>query len=522
MTDAKLDAAGTKLTLTFDQPLDPAVSPVRYLSLEGTAAAVESAGYAGEAGAYRQVVATLSDAAAGDGELEVSLREDAVRGEARGIASEAVTGFPVTKEPPVTDPSGPSGPTGPSAPSGTTGLQGTAGGAAVQLATGTAGELDGRATMTAAIDDAKLAELLARAGGKPVVVLPVGGGFDRVDALLTAGGLQALAGRSGTLLLRTAIGSYALPAGEIAAALMKTLTASGASPADAKIRVTIANVGGGAASRLQAAAAKGGFEVLAPPVEFAAAIEAGGKTVPIEALGSFAKRGIRLPNGMDSSRLTTAVMLDEDGGVHAVPTSRETREGVPAAAVSSLTNGVIALIHHEAPFADTGRHWGQDAIDDLASRLVLTGGADGRFRPDDRVTRAEFAAILLRALGLRDGGTAEFGDADPSAWYAGYEDGYFRPDRAVTREEAMVMLARAAKLAGLPAPAGGAETAAALAGFKDRAALAGWAAPSAAALIRVGLVQGSAGKLRPDAAMTRAETAAIAQRLLRRAGLIDG
>jgi S-layer homology domain. len=71
------------------------------------------------------------------------------------------------------------------------------------------------------------------------------------------------------------------------------------------------------------------------------------------------------------------------------------------------------------------------------------------------VTRAEFAAIVVRALGLPNvDHAANFADVEPQAWYAkevaalrqfgivsGYEDGPFRPYRKITRQEEMVMIA---------------------------------------------------------------------------------
>lgn len=72
------------------------------------------------------------------------------------------------------------------------------------------------------------------------------------------------------------------------------------------------------------------------------------------------------------------------------------------------------------------------------------------------ITCAEFAAIIVRALGVTGNGTKSvFPDVNPGDWYAGVvttaqeygivagrEDGTFHPAETITREEAMIMIAR--------------------------------------------------------------------------------
>ena len=54
-------------------------------------------------------------------------------------------------------------------------------------------------------------------------------------------------------------------------------------------------------------------------------------------------------------------------------------------------------------FPDVGPdYWSYDAIMYFKERNVLSGYPDGYYRPDQQVTRAEFATIVTKALGLRD------------------------------------------------------------------------------------------------------------------------
>ena len=76
-------------------------------------------------------------------------------------------------------------------------------------------------------------------------------------------------------------------------------------------------------------------------------------------------------------------------------------------------------------FPDLSGHADRVAVEALAARGIITGGDDGLFRPDGAMTRAEFATIVVRALGLAAGplgGETAFSDVAPEAWYAPYVD----------------------------------------------------------------------------------------------------
>ena len=92
---------------------------------------------------------------------------------------------------------------------------------------------------------------------------------------------------------------------------------------------------------------------------------------------------------------------------------------------------------------------------------IISGVGGGRFSPDSTMTRAQFAKIVVCALGLEAQYRGTFADVAESAWYAPYVDtaaaygivrgvgdGNFNPDSSITRQESAVMLARAAALCG--------------------------------------------------------------------------
>ena len=176
------------------------------------------------------------------------------------------------------------------------------------------------------------------------------------------------------------------------------------------------------------------------------------------------------------------------------------------------------------------RSWAQRDVELMAAKYVVKGLPDGRFDPGGRVTRAQFAAMLVRAMGLQPArAPMSFRDVKATDWYFGelmtavsagivhgYDDGTFRPDDPVTREQVAAMLARALRAAGKAAPAGG-QAEAALAGFADAGQVSGWARADLALAVQEGIVKGqTATTLAPRAGATRAEAAVMVARFWRK------
>lgn len=99
-------------------------------------------------------------------------------------------------------------------------------------------------------------------------------------------------------------------------------------------------------------------------------------------------------------------------------------------------------------------YWAAAQINLLSEQGVIVGYPDGTFQPDNNVTRAEFAAMAIRALGQEHTKVAQpvnFTDIDENHW--AYEDiqkalyfelisadkegSVFRPDDSVSRAESM-------------------------------------------------------------------------------------
>ncbi|MCC2685502.1 MAG: hypothetical protein K0R75_2401, partial [Paenibacillaceae bacterium] len=162
----------------------------------------------------------------------------------------------------------------------------------------------------------------------------------------------------------------------------------------------------------------------------------------------------------------------------------------------------------------------QAAVFGLMEGVGAADGGASRFEPGREVKRSEFAAILLRLLGVEPAAepASPFADVAPDAWYSGVvgaavklgivngiSDTEFAPDRPITREQMALMLARALKLEA-PAAGSGAE-------FADAADIDASALPAIRAVAAGGLMDGAdAGRFLPQEAATREMAATVAVR----------
>ncbi|WP_081957458.1 S-layer homology domain-containing protein [Paenibacillus sp. FSL R7-0273] len=201
------------------------------------------------------------------------------------------------------------------------------------------------------------------------------------------------------------------------------------------------------------------------------------------------------------------------------------KNGKMTAAVSHFSQ--YAVLEYDKSFADVGSSmWANSVIKSLAARHIIEGISATEFAPQGQVTRAQFAAMIARALGLEaaDGSTPAFRDVGADAWYAdsiaavnqaglvlGRTADTFVPDSSITREEMAVMVVRAYEyLQGEKAQAASAGS------FSDQLQISGWAQEAVSIAVEAGLLQGRGGQqFAPQALMTRAESAQVIYNLLK-------
>ncbi len=171
--------------------------------------------------------------------------------------------------------------------------------------------------------------------------------------------------------------------------------------------------------------------------------------------------------------------------------------------------------------SDISSHWAKASIERAVKLGIVNGYQDGNFRPENVVTRGEFAVMLSRALQLEgEGDPLSFNDTEGIPSWAkshvaravaagligGFEDGTFRSGGKLSRAQLAVMIARAADLKLDEADA---------ATFADAEQIPAWAQKEVAAAVKAGLIEGKEGNIfDPMATATRAQALTLIIRLV--------
>ncbi|MEK5439888.1 MULTISPECIES: pullulanase [Paenibacillus] len=169
-------------------------------------------------------------------------------------------------------------------------------------------------------------------------------------------------------------------------------------------------------------------------------------------------------------------------------------------------------------------YWAFHAIQSLAAKQIVSGVTTTEFNPKSNVSRAEFTALLVRALGLNAEGPVQSTDIKSDAWYSSYvatasklgivsgrSKDTFAPNASITREEMAIMVIRAleVKSGKKIEPAVGVTT------FADASSISKWADSYVKTAAGLGLLQGRENnQFAPKGWMTRAESAQIIYTLL--------
>ena len=186
-------------------------------------------------------------------------------------------------------------------------------------------------------------------------------------------------------------------------------------------------------------------------------------------------------------------------------------------------------------FGDVKGSPDQAAIEALAAREIINGMGDNSFAPEKTMTRAEYATIIVKALGLTQdsSGAAVFSDVPVDSWFAAYVgtacaygivqgrgDGIFDPQGTITRQEAALMTVRAAKLCGLDTTVSVAEQNDTLCDYMDYRQISSWAKEAMAYCYKYELLDTSALNAEPKRDILRCEVAEMLYRMLQLANLI--
>ncbi|AFC27510.1 S-layer domain-containing protein [Paenibacillus mucilaginosus 3016] len=325
-------------------------------------------------------------------------------------------------------------------------------------------------------------------------------------------------------------GTYTLPLSVLNGdALAKSLSAE---QKDVTVTVTIAKKAGEDVTKAVYAL---GAAPIAIAVDFNLTASAKGKTVSVDLGKTFVSRTLNVNKNVDSKKAAGVVYNETTKTLSFVPTTFETTDGKTVATLKRNSNSIYTVIESNKSFDDLASHWAQSDVELLANKLVVDGVTADEFQPDRSITRAEFAALVVRSLSLNAVTTnTYFTDVNSSAWYAntvasatyagiinGYEDNTFRPDAEITREELAAMVVRAANYAGIETAVSSSKQAEVLSKFDDADSIV-WAQAEVAAAINAGLVNGlTDSEIAPVSEATRAQAATMLKRFLTLADFID-
>ncbi|AIQ70542.1 S8 family serine peptidase [Paenibacillus graminis] len=374
---------------------------------------------------------------------------------------------------------------------------------------------------TVTVSDSDLKTALAKAAAsKTAVVISVGTITDKAAELsLTADQVKLLAGiqASSSVIVNIGGSAVSLPVSLLAA-----------SPAGQSLKLIIKQEPD-AASKLTANTA--GSKVIGTPVSFEASWTTATSSTYLNVPNNvFIKRSFTVPGAIQTN--TAGVLFEENGLVTPVGSVFTPQtDGTTIVTVSRPGFSVYAAVSKPAAaFTDIASSKSADAIKTLADKLIIQGTSATMFSPLSNLTRAEFTALLTRALGLRTDASATFSDVKSSDWYAkdvaaaskaglilGVGKGKFAPTQKVTRQELAVILDRALKLTGKELKAVNPS----FTTYTDSAKVAPYAKDSLQTLSQAGVIGSDAGNsFNPTAPATRETAAAALFTLLSKVGLI--
>lgn len=315
--------------------------------------------------------------------------------------------------------------------------------------------------------------------------------------------------------------SYKLPVSEInVAALAAKL---GTTAGNVKINISVNVVNKNVA----------GVNKVSDVIDFTIEAVAGNKKEYITTFSTYVERNIKGSKDFNKEK-SVAVRLNANGTFSAIPTLFDGK----TATIKSLTNSEYTIVENSKTFKDVKSGWAKEYIETLASKYIVYGKATGEYEPGKHMTRAEFAVLLVRALGLpTDKYDGSFKDVNGIEWFAkngeltaavkygvikGKGDGNFAPNEKITRAQAAAMIERAMKISFVKYDFSQLDKTKTLKNFKDANQIGSWAKSGVEAVYQAGIVNGKGdGTFNPNGYTQRNEMAAILANFLVSAKLLD-
>lgn len=394
---------------------------------------------------------------------------------------------------------------------------------------------DGKITTTVTIDNKILGDAFnqlkdqGKTDGTPVIAIKIsnvdtnGTTNVSIPASVLLEGMKSVS--NAVIRIYSDKESYSLPLQVLdLEAISKSL---GADSSSVILHINISSMGTDIEKQIQESAGKKGATSLGHSVDFGVTAEGNGKTVELNNYGThYVDREIVYSGSIDPQTSTGILFDPTSHDISFVPTVFEANlDGTTKANIKRNGNSIYSVITSSKSFDDIKGHWAKSDIELLASKMVVSGTTDTVFAPDHNITRAEFAALLVRSLALTSNAeAASFNDVHATDWFAGsigaavkaklvsgYEDGSFKPNAPITREQMAVMVAKALSAAGKTVDS----QAELLNKFNDNLEISVWAMSSVSQSVKAGIISGMTDTtFVPSANASRAQAVVMLKRLL--------
>ena len=190
--------------------------------------------------------------------------------------------------------------------------------------------------------------------------------------------------------------------------------------------------------------------------------------------------------------------------------------------IGDVNSELVSSLDINRMFSDLeNAKWAVSYIEYMAENNIMNGDGNGKFRPTDTITRAEFIKVLISALKLEDAeitNPIDFADVPSDAWYANYvkigsslgitngtSPTTFSPAEQVSRQDAAVMIINAVKAAELNLYTEKKEVE-----FSDSESISDYAKEAVSELVNAGVISGyEDGTFLPKNSLLRCETAKL-------------
>lgn len=383
------------------------------------------------------------------------------------------------------------------------------------------------------VDGAKLAEVISGSPAADRVSLKVERAEGEVAELrLPKAAVEALEGavnKNIVVDIETDSGSVTIPVKELAAEKVRGML-DVAADADFEVSVFVNPASPQEAATVTATLESDarGLKAKSEIVDFSMIVRSGDKSQNVTRFSSYIHRELPVTDVTNPENL---VVYNVDAAPVAVPT----QAGTDRVRFSSYEFSKYVVVEREpVVFSDlSAGHWAEKAINSLAVRDVIVGFPNNEVRWAATTTRAEFAAILTRALALPSSTDYDdqFSDVNGSEWFvkdllpaveagivAGNTNGTFAPNNPITREEAAAMIARATQYIEFAEDKYNKDHK--LDQFSDADKVSNWAKEDVELAVQAGIIVGNTnGTFNAKGNTLRAEVASMVNLLLEKADL---